>query len=55
LASTVVLAKCTPRERQDLLAMLNTVATVEGKPSELITIELDRLADHYKRAAGPAS
>ena len=52
-ASPIVLAKCTPRERQDLLAMLTVVANVEGKPDALIAQELDRLADYYKRAAGP--
>lgn len=52
-ASGVVLAKCSPKERQDLLAMLNTVAATEGRPNDLITQELARLADHYKRAAAP--
>ena len=50
-ASTVVLAKCTPKERQDLLAMLNAVANIEGRPNALITQELAGLADDYKRAA----
>jgi uncharacterized tellurite resistance protein B-like protein len=52
-ASSVVLKKCTPKERQDLLAMLNAVANIEGRPNALITQELERLGDYYKRAAAP--
>lgn len=52
-ASPIVLAKCTPRERQDLLVMLGAVANTEGRPNELITQELALLTDYYKRAAAP--
>ena len=52
-ASPSILAKCTPKERQDMLDMLGAIAHVEGPPNALIAQELDRLADHYKRAAIP--
>ena len=52
-ASPSILAKCTPKERQDMLAMLGAIAHVEGPPNALIAQELDRLADHYKHAAAP--
>lgn len=54
-ASQSVIAKCSLQERQDLLAMLNTIAQVEGKPNALIAAELSRFADHIKHAALPRS
>lgn len=52
-ASQIVLAKCTPQERLDLLSMLHAVANTEGRPATLIAQELDRLTDYYRRAAPP--
>jgi uncharacterized tellurite resistance protein B-like protein len=52
-ASTIVLAKCSQQERKDLLAMLNAVATAEGKPRDVLEQELVRFADYVSRAALP--
>lgn len=52
-ASTCVIAQCSPRERQDLLAMLNAVANAEGKPRDVLQQELKRFSDYLSTAAVP--
>lgn len=49
-ASAAVRKRCTPKELNDLVTMLREVAKADGAPSDVVKVEIDRLADSINRS-----